>query len=345
MRRRSSLLLAIPIILAAAASEARSSPANSAGSVTFSSTFSSVGSINQNGGGLRPETVESRQILLQLFGDQLQELSNYLVSILTGLIRNYPNVVRQDVMSVHEDVFAVSVVLAGVFLSWIGLLLVLNLEFNVRRVVHVVGAVAVGGVAPHLLNLLIKLSESVTMLLQPAEAGLASVLQFSTSFLLIAFLNSLLLIGIAVVFLVRDAFFVFVAAASPLLGLGYAFPYTRRFTAPLFGVFGAFLIIGPLNMIVFRLSLAFFKLQPDLPEYLLSIPMFVLLLGIPYILLSSGMAAVGTGTSYLRGASVPNTVKRKAQKHVPGYEQPSQDTGISSRPNKYTTRRRRGRRR
>lgn len=260
-----------------------------------------------------------------MFSVPFQDLANWMSDTLVYFFVSYPDVTQKDVTSVHGNVFAVAVLVSTAFLVWLGILAMTGGVSGVRPAVHLLIVLAVSAVSPWLLNLPIGLSRAITEALAPPNPELWNVLQFSSGLILVTLLNSFLVIAIAVIFIIRDMYLMFIAAATPLLGIAYIIPQTRRHIAPLFSVFVAFLLIAPLDMIVVRLMLAFFEVKPPgIPNWLPAMAGFVLLVGIPFIVLSSGMGAVGAGLGYARGAAVPRSLKRRGgrylEKKVPGYQ-------------------------
>jgi len=281
------------------------------------------------------------------FEEPFQELANILIDILIYLFTHHPSLTTVELVGLHGEIFQLALLLSAGALVWIGVLHLTNRIHGARPVVYLVAALAIGGVAPWLLDLLVQLAQAITISLKPVSPEPWSVVRVSVSLVLITIINSAFLLAIVVLYTVRDVFLMFTAVTAPLLGLMLVFPYTRRYAASILGTFGAFLIITPLNMVVFRLILIFIETKPgEIPQWPWVIGGFALMLGIPYIVLSSGLAAVGQGLSLVGGSSVPGSkhVKRVAKDRVRSRVDPNNKLGLNRRAHRRNRFRRRRRR-
>jgi len=257
-------------------------------------------------------TEELSEALEATFREPFQELADALIDILIYLFTHHPSLTTPDLVGLHGEIFQLALLLSAGALVWIGVLHLTNQIHGARPVIYLVAALAVGGVAPWFLDLLVQLAQSITISLKPAGQEPWSVVRVSVSLIIITVVNSAFLLAIVVLYTVRDVFLMFTAVTAPLLGLMFVFPYTRRYAASMLGAFGAFLIIGPLNMIVFRLILIFIEADAGkIPQWPWVIGGFALMLGIPYIVLTAGLAAVGQAQSLIGGSSIPGTGRIK----------------------------------
>jgi len=278
--------------------------------------------------------------LVSVVTDTFQRLAEILIDSLTYLFVNYPSLTSERLLDLHAEIFRLSLMVGGAFLVWIGFLHVAGRLHGVRPTVYLLTALVVGGVSPWLLDYLARFSSVVALSLRPAETGLTEIMGIWSGLVVVTIVNSSLLLAIVTVFVVRDIFLMFVAVSSPFLGLLLVFPYTRRYAASLLGAVGGFLLIGPLNMIVFRLMLTFYSTEAgELPQWIWGLGGLVLMLGIPYVVLSSGLQAAGPALSFTRGADV-SRLKKLAGRSGPEQDNEMYRSEQSYRENRFTERRR-----
>ena len=240
----------------------------------------------------------------------IREGSEIMMTLLLRLLVGYPDVKSSHVLNVHSDVFSVSVALATVAIIYIGLRQILNQRDGVRSIVSILGALGAGAVAPYLLAPLVRLSQLLTSALLPSSIDELSSVQFTLELALVGLFNTLTVIGIGVIFVIRDVYLKFGVAAAPFLLLIAVTPYVRRIGQMLIYIWVAFLFIGPLDAIILDLALELLKTESSLPHWLLVLGTIVLMFGVPIVVLGAGVVFLGPAFGFVGG--IRTTVRRFA---------------------------------
>lgn len=241
-----------------------------------------------------------KDVLIALFYEPFEALANMLTYVLTRVITSYPDMTMADVIDLHYEVFQLALLLsvpafimAG-YVFMFGSLFWIDEEQVKQLIPRLFMALSFGAVAPWVLQYPVRLSELVTLALRPTDPGFWVVTQLISETLIVAVLNALLLLGVTIMFIIRDVYLLFAAVVAPLLALGWALPYARQYASPLIGAFWGFLIIGPLDMIIFRLTLALLEVDAfEFPHFLWGLGGLVLMLAVPFIVLSAGASITG----------------------------------------------------
>lgn len=227
-----------------------------------------------------------------------------VINILTHLFTSYPTIhPNEDVRELHRLSLIVAFALSTLTIVVAGLLFQVGPLFGVSyqqvRLIlpRVLLALIFSTVSPYLLQYTVDFADALTHAFKPADPGVWEATRILTELALVAVLDAFLLATIGALFVVRDIYLLFAAVASPLIALGWALPYTRRYANTLIGVYWSFLLIGPLDMIVFRLTLSLLETSNGgVPQWLTAMGGIVMMLGIPYILLTTGQSmAVALG--------------------------------------------------
>lgn len=274
-------------------------------------------------------------------------LASAIIDVLTSVFASYPTVHPNDaVQEVYRlaliTTFALStltVIVAGILFQ-IGPIFGVSYQ-QVRMILpRVLLALVFGTVSPFLLQYAVAFAEALTLAFKPDDPEFWSTIRLTGGLAVVSIINALLLVAVAALFIVRDFYILFAAAASPLIALGWALPYIRQYANSLIGTFWGFLLIGPLDMIVFRLITAMLKTPgTETPEWLTALGGFVMLLYLPFIVLSSGQGmAIFLGGILYQATSKP--VNKGAQ-FVHQHASPDSD-GDSQQPSNGRNQRRRG---
>lgn len=243
------------------------------------------------------------EILTDVIFGPFEALAKALIGILVHVITSYPTVhPSPEVSEIHRITFTVQVLLSTLVFAVAGIALitgpVLGVSYTQVRMImpRVVIALVFGAVAPQLLQYAVELSHATTLAFKPTEAHLIGTIRLLGELTLVAVIDAMLLLAVAVLFLMRDVYILFAAAIAPLIALGWALPYVKGYADSLIGAFWAALLIGPLDMLVFRLA---FSLIQDhggqVPHWLWSIAALTLLLVVPYLVFSASQSMISTG--------------------------------------------------
>jgi len=260
------------------------------------------------------------EILLKILYKPFQLLANAIIDLLTYVMVSYPDVTRWEVLEIHRLLFQLELLLATPVLLGIGYIYLTGSLFGygpraVRPLLpRLVLAIGFGAVAPWLLQYPVQLSQLVTEALRPENPDFWAATRVTMALAVITILNSALLLAVAVLFLVRDFVLMWCTATAPLLALGLVLPFTERYAQRFIGAFWSFLLIGPVDMIAFRLVLLLLETQGnEIPHWLWAFAGLLSLAGLPLIVLSSGLAITGTALGFIGGTQItpfPETSKR-----------------------------------
>jgi hypothetical protein len=221
--------------------------------------------------------------------DSVEGLAKTLNGLLTRIFVSYPDVEQSFVLEIHQKVFQVTLALSSAAAAWLGVLHMLNRVDGIRQIVSLLGAVAIGGVAPSLLWYPIELSRLTTEALIPVNPGLIQVSRFTFELLLVLVIDVFLLLETVMIFIARDVYLMLGVAMSPLIALMAVTHPFRRFADRLTGIWVACLVIGPLNAVTLDLTLSLMGTSAmDTPHYLWGLGGIALLFGIPVIVLGAG---------------------------------------------------------
>ena len=193
---------------------------------------------------------------------------------------------------------------------------VLGISYSeVRQILpRVVIALAFSAVSLPLLQLGVDMTDALTQAFQPDPFSTEFQQRFglSSGLVLAYVLQSLLLVAVAVLFIIRDIYILFVAAISPLLAVAWSLPRTKRYADTFIAGWFAALMIAPLDMLVLKFSFALMTgagtgpLQ-SVSNWLLGVASLLLLLLVPKQIWDTSQAAVGL--TYAASGSVKERIK------------------------------------
>lgn len=120
----------------------------------------------------------------------------------------------------------------------------------------------------------------------------------TTGLVLVWVINAFALATLAILFVFRNVYLLFIAAVSPLVAVAWALPATRPYAQSFISVWFALLATGPADALVLRFRLALLEgsgslgLQP-VSNWVLGVASFALMLYIPYQLLAISQGLIG----------------------------------------------------
>ena len=211
-----------------------------------------------------------------------------------------------QLLGVACDVLAVTFLLSSPAFIATGILHmigpVLGITYGqVRKILpRVVIALVFSTVSLPLLQLGVDFTQALTTAFQPEfyETTFQQRIGISTGLVLAYVIQSLLLLAVAVLFIIRDVYILFVAAISPLLALGWSLLRVKRYADTFIAGWFAALLIAPLDMLVLKFSFALFSgagsstLQ-GVSNWLLGLTFPVMLLLVAKQVWDASQAAVG----------------------------------------------------
>lgn len=246
-----------------------------------------------------------RDALFQPFLDLVKQLITAVATVLTWTPAVDPNPAVEDV---HETALRVAIMfallgfLAAGILYQIGPLFGISYQ-EVRWILpRLIAALMFATVSLPILQLFVDLTNATTHAFKPPmyDTQLSELVGTGVSLVLVWVLNAFALVGVLVVYLVRGAYILFIAAISPLIAVFWALPRTRRYAAMFISSWFAALAMAPLAMLVLRFTFAL--MQADgatagqaVSNWMYGLAAFTLLLFIPYQLHGAAMAVTMTG--------------------------------------------------
>lgn len=288
-----------------------------------------------------------KKVLIGVFFHPFRVLLQQLVTIVSIVLTNTPTLhPNPAVEEVHHRVLLVTYMLSGLAFAAAGILYmigpVLGISYSQVRLVlpRLVIALAFGSVSLPLLQLLVDLSDALVIAFAPKgiTASLGEIAGLSAGLVIVYFINAWLLLGLVVLFIVRDVYLLFVAAISPIIALAWAIPKTKRYADSFIAGWFTALAMGPLDVLVLRFVFAMLEgptWSIQWPSnWILGVAGFTLLILVPHQLYGASQAAVG------QGFAIARRVKRRYRR--------SRSTGIKNHDTeqlKQEIRRRRDRRR
>jgi hypothetical protein len=255
--------------------------------------------------------------LFSVFWQPFLDLLHAAVQFVAFMLAWMPDTTMPELLAVHHDVYLLSLGLGAVGFVVIGLLYIgagpFTLPFRRLRplIPKLLLALVFGGLAPWLLAPVVDLSEAIALALAPQDPDTTAMVMMGGELVLIAAVQAVVLLAVLIVLGMTKIFVVFGVAAAPLLAVLWAVPFrfTQTKADALIGVWWACLLVGPFNMIVFRLSLALLSFDGfDAASWILGLAGTVLMIGLPYILVQAGVAAAAPAMAAARGAA--RTVSR-----------------------------------
>ena len=260
-----------------------------------------------------------RDILFGPFRELIQLMLEEVAVILTTTPDIHPN---PAVENIHQLALKISYLVATLAFMVAGILHMVGPIFGisysqVRKILpRVIIALVFSTVSLPLLQLGIDFSDALTHVFKPSlvSDSIGQMMGLRVGAVLVWIINASLLLGVLVIFLIRDIYIMFAAAISPLLAITWSLPRAKRYADSFISGWFAALLIGPLDMIVLRFSIKLMRgsgataLQ-SATNWLFGIAGLALLIIIPYQLWGVSQTAVGQAYSLSRG------VKSKVKKH------------------------------
>jgi hypothetical protein len=260
---------------------------------------------------------DARNSLIDIFDGGLDAISREIIQALTYLIAEYPDThPNEHVAGLHKLSLGLTVILSGLTLLVIGLhyesnFVIGNIGPNqaARLFPKLLAALAVGAVAPHLIQYLLELFGLLTVIFPPAP-GVVGAVRITGSLFLVALFQAIGLIAVGVFFVVRNVYIMFFAAFAPIIFLMAATPYLRGFAGMLTGAFLGFIIVGPVEMALFNLTVSFLDTGLWIPHWIATLGGIALLMVVPYAFVTVGAQAAGQAASPVPSVNITNSSKQ-----------------------------------
>lgn len=248
------------------------------------------------------------EALWEMRAENNRELWNTITEALFNTVNLYPN---PSVEEVYQVSLTVTYLFVGLALAYAGLLYLVRepLGIETRAVLpRLIMALLFAAVALPVLQYGVELSDALVRAFQPTEvqASLGEQLGLDAGVALAVSINGWLLLAIAVIFILRNVYLLFVAAISPLLALAWALPNSNRYAQSFISGWFAVLAMAPMDALALRFILAMTEgsaglTTTSLTNWVLGVAAFSLLLWIPIQLYGASQSAVGFGFVITQG--------------------------------------------
>jgi hypothetical protein len=258
--------------------------------------------------GLASTIVESIRIFASGIVDET-------VKIVFGLLTTLPAVDSNPaVEEVHQLTLTITFGFAGAAIAVAGVLWQIGPVFGVsykqarQLLPRILVALIFSLVSLPLLQVSVDLSNALVQAFSPelVNNAIFDAVNTAVSIAAAALINSVLLLAVAVAYIIRDVYVLFLAAISPLIALGWAMPYSRRYASSLIGGWWTALMMGPLGMLTLRFTFALMNaggpIGQDIGNWLYAIASWVLLLLIPWQLYGASQSFTGAAYMLTQGA-------------------------------------------
>lgn len=222
-----------------------------------------------------------------------------------------PDTRHPAVLAIHQDVFAASVLLSGAAFTAIGFMYMLHEPFGISYsrvrplIPRLLAALAFGSVAPWALSYPVRISEQMARGLAPETMDLSAILMLSAEFILVAFFQAVVLLIVLAILMVQKVFIYYGAALAPLLAVFWALPfrYTKSIAERFIGAWWGFVLLPVFMVVGYRLTFALLSVEEFTAPWVAGLGGVLLLLGIPYIVVSAGMSAIAAAAGVASGVS------------------------------------------
>jgi hypothetical protein len=250
------------------------------------------------------------EILLDVLFNPFRSLGEALLQVVVQLLTTTPSVhPNPAVEEIHRQVLILVIMLSVLAFIAAGILHmigpVLGITYSQVRLIlpRIIIALAFSTVSLPLLQLSVEFTDALIHAFQPGffEQSFTEMIGLSTGVILAVVIQSLLLVAVAAVMIIRMVYIMFVAAISPLLALMWSLPRIRRYADTFIAGYFAALIIAPLDVLVLRFSLALMDgngttLLQSASNWILGIASLTLLLLVPYQIWGASQTIVGKAT-------------------------------------------------
>lgn len=247
-------------------------------------------------------------VLFKPFRTLAQQLIRQLALVLTTIPAIHPN---PAVTEVHQLTLPVAYLLSSLVFIAAGLLYmigpILGISYSQVRMIlpRTILALVFASISLPLMQLGVDFSNALVQVFAPRglSTSATELVGVSVGIYLAYVINSAILLAVVAVFLIRNVYIMFVAAISPLLAIGWALPRVRRYSDSFIAGWFAALLMGPLDVLVLKLSMSLlstsiFQGPQALSNWILGVAGFSLLLFVPYQLYGASQMAVGKARSF-----------------------------------------------
>jgi hypothetical protein len=245
-------------------------------------------------------------LLFSPFLAMAEVLIDALISVLATTPTIHPN---PAIQMIHRLTLVVALASSVLLLIGAGIYYItgtyLGVSYQQIRLIlpRLIIGLAFATVSLPILQIGVEISDALVQAFRPTDPfNIQQLAGLSTGLVLVWFINAWLLLALVLLFVLRNVYLMFVAAISPLIALGWAFPNTRPYAESFISGWFVLLAVAPIDVLVLRFNMVLLQgsgalgLQP-VSNWILGVASFTLMLWIPYQLysLSQGLVSRSTG--------------------------------------------------
>ncbi|QIB75393.1 DUF805 domain-containing protein [Halogeometricum borinquense] len=172
---------------------------------------------------------------------------------------------------------------------------------------RLIAALAFGTVSLPLLQLCVDFTNLLVDVFIPPELTLAGLFGIGVATLLVIIIDGIVLLAVAVLFIIRGAYILFIAAIAPLIAVVWSVPRAKRYADTFISGWFAALLMAPIDILVIRLMIELFQsggpgALTAAANWIFGLAAAVLLLWIPKQLFSASQAMIGKAGQLSRKA-------------------------------------------
>jgi len=267
------------------------------------------------------------EILLDVLFNPFRSLGEALLKIVVDVLTETPTVYPNPaVEEVHRQVLILVILLSVLVFIVAGILHmigpVLGITYSQVRLIlpRIIIALIFSLVSLPLLQLSVEFTDALVHAFQPGlfEQSFAEMLGLSTGVLLAVVIQSMLLVAVVILMIIRMVYIMFAAAISPLLALIWSLPRLRRYADTFIAGYFAALMIAPLDVLVLRFSLALMNgngtdIIQSSSNWILGVASLTMLLIVPYQVWGASQTIVGKATK--TASKTVNKVKNNQEQN------------------------------
>ncbi|SNR69379.1 hypothetical protein [Halorubrum vacuolatum] len=250
------------------------------------------------------------EVLLDVLFHPFRSLAEVLLNVVAKLLTTTPTVnPNPAVEEIHSQVLILVILLSSLAFMAAGLLYmigpVLGITYSQVRLIlpRILIALVFSFISLPVLQLTVDLTDALVYAFTPQlfEQSFSQLIGLSTGLVLAWVIQSLLLVAVAALMIIRMVYIMFVAAISPLLALTWSLPRIRRYADTFIAGYFAALMIAPLNLLVLQFCLALLDgngttVIQSTSNWILGVASLTLLLLVPYQVWTASQTIVGKAT-------------------------------------------------
>ena len=267
------------------------------------------------------------EVLLDVLFDPFRSLAEVLLNITVQLLTITPTVYPNPaVEEIHSQALLLVILLSTLAFMAAGLLYmigpVLGVTYSQVRLIlpRILIALVFSFVSLPFFQLTVEFTDALVHAFTPElfDQSFSELIGLTTGLVIAWVIQSVLLLAVVILMIMRMVYIMFIPAISPILALVWSLPRIRRYADSFIAGYFAALMIAPVDLLVLNFSLALMDGQgtttlQSVSNWILGVASLSLLLLIPYMLWGASQTIVGKATK-TGSKTVNKTQKNTEQK-------------------------------